>query len=111
MGGQRQLLRPDQLAAEKSEEECSLLSPYPDLRAMTRSHLPRQWRPDEYKIIMLNRRYLSFRVIKVRFGGTCLPLKTVKLREPYPDLKSHEILSQKTETYNRTTLSLLLMST
>ena len=25
MGGQRQLLRPDQLAAEKSEEECSLL--------------------------------------------------------------------------------------
>ena len=66
---------------------------------------------NEYKIIMLNRRYLSFRVIKVRFGGTCLPLKTVKLRKPYPDLKSHEILSQKTETYNRTTLSLLLMST
>lgn len=34
MGRQRQLLRPDQLAAEKSEEECSLLrDPADDWRA------------------------------------------------------------------------------
>lgn len=34
MGGQRRLLRPDQLAAEKSEEECSLLrDPADDRRA------------------------------------------------------------------------------
>lgn len=30
---------------------------------------------NEYKIIMLNRRHLSFRVIKVRLPGICLLLK------------------------------------
>lgn len=63
---------------------------------------------NEYKIIMLNRRHLSFRVIKVRLGAPVCLWKQWDSESLIQTSKSHGVLSQETKACSRTTLTVIV---